>query len=69
MHRVGIGGGVNRDRLDAHFLAGADDAQGNLAPIGDEDFGKHVCHLFEDDEGFAKLNWRAVINQNAQHTS
>ena len=37
MHRVGIGGGVHRDRLDPHFMRRAVDAQGDLAAIGDQD--------------------------------
>jgi hypothetical protein len=37
MHRVGIGGGMHRDRLDAHFVAGAVDAQRDLAAVGDQD--------------------------------
>ncbi len=42
MHSVGVGGGMHRDREDAELLAGAQDAQCNLAAIGDEDFFKHV---------------------------
>jgi hypothetical protein len=33
--------GVHRDRLDAHLAAGADDADGNLAAIRDQDFREH----------------------------
>jgi hypothetical protein len=29
---------VNSDRFDAHFFAGADNAKGDFASIGDEDF-------------------------------
>ena len=36
MHGVGIGGGMDRDRLDAHFMAGAMDAERDFAAIGDE---------------------------------
>jgi hypothetical protein len=38
VHGIGIGGGMDRHRLDAHFVAGAVDAQRDLAAIGDEDF-------------------------------
>ena len=31
-----IGVGINRDRLESFLVAGADDAQGDLAPIGDQ---------------------------------
>ena len=41
MHGVAVGGGMNRHRRDAHFLACADDAQGDFAAIGDEDFLDH----------------------------
>ena len=36
VHRVGVGGRMDRDRLDAHFVAGAMDAQRDLAAIGDQ---------------------------------
>jgi hypothetical protein len=32
---------MHDDRLDAHFAAGALDAQRNFTTIGDEDFFKH----------------------------
>jgi hypothetical protein len=37
MHRIGIGGGMHGDRLDPHFPGGADDAQCDFAPVGDQD--------------------------------
>jgi hypothetical protein len=37
MHRVGVGGRMHRDRLDAQLLAGAQDAQRDLAAVGDQD--------------------------------
>jgi hypothetical protein len=40
VQRVAVGLGVNRDRLDAKFLARPDDAQRDLAAIGDEDATK-----------------------------
>ncbi len=42
MHGIGIGGGMNRHRRDPHLLAGAVDAQCDLAAIGDEDFFEHL---------------------------
>ena len=30
--------GIHRHRGDAHFLAGPDNADSDLAPVGDEDF-------------------------------
>ena len=35
---------MHGDRFDAHFLAGADDAEGDLAPVGDQDFVKHAAY-------------------------
>ena len=32
---------VNEHRLDAHLAAGLDDANRDLAPVGDEDFLEH----------------------------
>ena len=42
MHRFGIGGGMNRDRLDAHLSGGALNTQRDLAAIRDEDFLEHA---------------------------
>ena len=41
MHGVGIGGRMHRDGRDAELLAGAQDAQRDLAAIGDEDLLEH----------------------------
>ena len=41
MHGVGVGGGMHRHRRDAELLAGAQDAQRDLAAVGDEDFIEH----------------------------
>ena len=37
MGRIGVGVGVDRDGLDAQLATGADDAEGDLAAVGDED--------------------------------
>ncbi len=37
MQRIGVRFGIDRNRLDAEPLAGADDAAGDLAAIGDQD--------------------------------
>ncbi|MNU09124.1 hypothetical protein D3C72_2555160 [compost metagenome] len=42
MEGVGVGFGVDGDGADAEGLAGADDAAGDLAAVGDEDLGEHV---------------------------
>ena len=36
-----VGFGINRDRGDAHLLAGADDAHRDLAAVRDQDLRKH----------------------------
>ncbi len=45
MHGVMVGGGMHRDRLDTHLAAGAMDAKGDLAAIGDEDFAEHYSMM------------------------
>ncbi|MCY1297429.1 hypothetical protein D9M70_468680 [compost metagenome] len=41
VHQLTVGRGVHRHRLDAQLLAGAQDAQGDLATVGDQDFFQH----------------------------
>ena len=41
MHRVAVGVGIDRDRRDAHPARRLDDAAGDLAAIGDQDFLEH----------------------------
>ena len=41
VERVAVGVGIDGDRLDAQFGAGAHDADGDLAPVGDQYFLKH----------------------------
>ena len=41
MEAVEIGFRIDGDRLDAEFLAGADDAKSDFAAIGDQDFFEH----------------------------
>ena len=41
VQRVLVGLGVDRDRLDAELAAGADDAQRDLAAVGDQDLLEH----------------------------
>jgi hypothetical protein len=38
---VAVGLGIDHHGLDAHFLAGTLDAQGDFAPVGDEYFLEH----------------------------
>ena len=41
MEAVAVGLGVDGHRLDAEFFAGADNAEGDFSPVGDEDLTKH----------------------------
>jgi hypothetical protein len=41
MHRVDIRLGVNSDRFDIEFAAGADDAKGDFAAVGYQDAFEH----------------------------
>ena len=43
MQRLGIGIGIDRDGRNAHRARGADNAAGNLAAIGDQEFGYHCA--------------------------
>ena len=40
--RLGVGGRVDRDRLDAELPAGARDSQRDLTPVGDQDLLEHA---------------------------
>ena len=42
VHQIGVGLGVHGDGLNVQGLAGAQNAQRDLAAIGDEDFVQHV---------------------------
>jgi len=41
MQRVAVGVGIDRNRLDPHLAGRFDDAAGNFAPVGDQDFLEH----------------------------
>lgn len=45
MLEIAVCFGMHRDGLDVEFPAGAQDAQGNFATVGDEDFTDHVVIL------------------------
>ena len=44
---VPVGVGVHRDGGDVHRAGGADDAGGDLAAVGDEQFGEHSPHILK----------------------
>ena len=64
MHRVGIGGRVHRDRLDAHLVAGAVDAQRDLAAVGDQQLLDRHGTLLDDDQRLVELDRLAVLDQH-----
>ncbi len=41
MHRIGIGGRMNRNRRNSELLAGAQDAKCDFTAVGYEDLGNH----------------------------
>ena len=41
MHCLGIGGGMNRNRLNAKFLAGSQYTKGDFTPVCDQNLRKH----------------------------
>ena len=45
--RLGVGLGVHGDGRDAELAAGADDAHGDLAPVGDEDLVEHRAEAYQ----------------------
>jgi hypothetical protein len=49
---VVIGLGVDGESTDAEVLAGADDAEGDFASIGDEDFVEHEGKWEAGKRGF-----------------
>src|SRR5512139_3498965 len=59
---VAVGVGVDGDRLDAQFGAGADDADRNLAPVGDQYFLKHG-HRFFDKNNAQSYHYGLMFNR------
>ena len=51
---------MHRDRLDAELAAGAQDAQRDLAAVGDDELLEHAPRLFDDEQGLAELDRVAV---------
>jgi len=45
VHGVGVGFGMHRHGADAHFAAGAMNAQGDLSAVGNQYFFKHNIFL------------------------
>ncbi len=65
VHRLGVGGGMDRDRLDAHFVAGAVDAERDLAAIGNEDLpDRHQAVLFDDRQRLLVLDRLGVLDED-----
>jgi hypothetical protein len=51
--------GINSDRLDPHLFTGPDNAQGNFAPVGNQNFFKQDLYspLLERSETGFLINW------------
>ena len=47
VQRLGVGLGVDGHGRDAQLAAGADDAHGDLAPVGDEDLVEHRAEAYQ----------------------
>ena len=45
MASAAVSVGIHRHRADAHFTGRLDDAAGDFAPVGDQDFGEHQAPL------------------------
>ncbi len=43
MHCVGVGGGMDHDRVDAEFFGRAKHPEGDFAAVGDQDLLKHAA--------------------------
>ncbi len=70
MHGVGVGGGVHRDRRNAELLRRAQDAQGDFAAVGDENFFEHVSppeprRSFDHEERLAIFDGLTILDENA----
>ena len=59
-----VGGRMHRDRLDPHFVAGAVDAQRDLAAIGDQELLDFGTCLLDDDERLVEFDRLAVLDQD-----
>ncbi len=57
MLEVVVGRGMHGDGLDAELAAGAQDAERDLAAIGDDDFVEHgLRDLFDDEQRLAEFH-------------
>ena len=62
VERVAVGLRMDGHRLDAQLLAGGDDAEGDLSPVGDEYLLEHVASARLDREQFfAELDRLRVL--------
>ena len=63
--QVAVGRGVHGDGLDAELAAGAQDAQRDLAAVGDDDLFEHrAASLLDDEQRLAELDRIAVLDQH-----
>jgi hypothetical protein len=64
VQRVTVGVGVYRYRANAHFLAGADDPDGDFTTVGDEYFLDHVRSRAGSGDGYADSKTNAAMQYN-----
>ena len=64
VRRVLVGLGVHGDGADPELAAGADDAQRDLAAVGDEDFAEHGLRRSEAEQLLPELHRAAVLDQH-----
>src|ERR1039457_1519034 len=64
---VAVGFGIHCDRANAQIFAGADDAQGDLAAVGDQNLLEHFLNLglagADGEERFAVFYGASVFDQ------
>ncbi|MNM96934.1 hypothetical protein D3C81_1094290 [compost metagenome] len=63
VHRVDVGVGVHRDGLHTIIGAGAQDAHGDLATVGDKNFLHGVSRRSEESEERAAVNTRMGLKR------
>jgi hypothetical protein len=64
MHGIGVGGGMDRHRLDAHFMRGPQDAQSDFAPVGDQDRLMAMVGLADHHQRLVEFDRLAVVDQD-----
>ena len=64
VHGVGVGGRMDRDRLDPELVAGAVDAERDLAAVGDQQFLDWSCVLTDHHQRLVELDRLGVGDED-----